>query len=200
MFGKAMMLCTPAALGGLYYTGHLGAIGGQSFDVPAQTAYERIAYMPMPPQMKESGGQVIVDRVPGESVTWNFMKRGSEVMEITATLSPMAGGKAVNISTDIDIKEDNPHVQKSGVVFYEMEANSFFVEQLASRVEARPFNKKAANDRAMGYVMANMGKIQGEIGAQLEKASREFDTMDGPSYRSGPSAAAKPTTDLSRYR
>lgn len=199
MFGKTMMICTPMALGGLYATGNLGSLSGQPFDVAPQVAYERIAYMPMPPQITSAGLNATAERDPGRSVKWSFAKRGSEVMNVTATLSPLAGGKATSLETEVDIQEDHPYAKQFGVTNLEMHANVSLAEQIASRIEGRPFDTARAQQLATAYVSVNVGKMHQDISGQLHETKKRFDQHDREAaYVTARAQAGKPTVTFDR--
>ena len=224
MFAKVLGLGAPVALGGLWMTGNLGGgAEGVVYDVPAAQVYQRLSTMPIPAELRKgTDGGVTVETEPEKTVRWKMTAQGYEALRITATITPMAGGKAAAVATEIEFAETGPQAA-DGKALNEMQSvkaigGILIGEQIAATIEGRAFDQSEAKMKVAAYAIANRSQLMAEaaeIQARIKSSSFASASSDWyelperdhvtearvsrPTFDAGqPMVSNKPMVDLSR--
>lgn len=200
---KWILACVaPMAIaGGIYWHGPLKS--GATFARPATEVSYVLETMALPEAVEGSfGGTPSVssrrETVPGKSVTYYFFARGAQAAKFVAEIDPVDEGHT-RVSTRMTMSDDAEKLMK--VQFMPM-AQQFKIvgaaamnEQIASRLERRPFNKDIVTKAMMGFAVANIGTIQRGAAEAMNEAQRVQDSLhssDAPRIVPG-----RPMTDAS---
>jgi hypothetical protein len=191
----------------------LSSCGSEEYSMPAADAVSTLAslgYSPVLATMPAALGnvQVSFESMPdGQSVQWSFRRGRDDLGRIVATVEP-TGDSSSKVAVNY-VEGSDRNGGTSGRIRKQLQVNvrPLFVEAVDSTLDRRPFDETvraevdAALTEAMGPTLTS--GIDASLEAEIERrdkrdagrSSRPADRREAPS----PAAAAKPTTDLSRF-
>lgn len=181
MFGGA----AAALAAGAYFHGPLRS--GETYQRPANEVYRIVETSPLPSLFdkmvyNQRGGAVTRGGEPERSMIWFFHANGVQVAKYTVSIAP-SGDKASRVSTSFEMSDDADKALGKGFAIkgadqYEVVGRAAMNEQIDARLDGRDFDYAKINEAMAGYMMANMGKIQGEALKSMDEAAASFKKAD----------------------
>lgn len=195
MFGGA----AAALAAGVYFHGPLKS--GETYERPASEVYRIVESSPLPSAFDkmvyhQRGGSVTRGGEPEKSMIWYFHANGVQVAKYTVNIVS-TGAKQSRVSTDFEMSDAAEKALGKGFAIkgadqYKVIGQAAMNEQIDSRLDGRAFDYARISDAMSGYMMANMGQIQGEAIKSFDEASAKFKKMDEQrAYRDAQAENAK---------
>ena len=126
--------------------------------------------------------------VPGQSVPYHFFARGGHFATFVAEIGPVAGTHT-RVATQMSMSSDAVALTKDQIMpvakEFKMVGKVAMNEQIASKLERRPFNTMLVQQAAAGFMVANFGEINAGISNQMSEASARMEDDSGSSIVPG---------------
>lgn len=181
MFGGA----AAALAAGVYFHGPLKS--GETYDRAPTEVYRIVEASPLPSLFdkmvyNQRGGSVTRGGEPEKSMVWYFHANGVQVAKYTVGIAA-AGDTKTRVSTSFEMSDAAEKALGKGFAIkgadqYEVVGRAAMDEQIDARLDGRTFDYAKVNEAMAGYMMANMGKIQGEALKSMDEAADSFKKMD----------------------
>ena len=181
MFGGAAI----ALATGAYFHGPLKT--GETYEKTPFEVYRAVESSPLPSLFSkmvynQRGGAVTRGGEPEKSMIWYFHANGNQVAKYTVSIS-QAGANKSRVLTSFEMSPDAEKALGKGIAIsgaeqYKVIGRVSMNEQIDSRLDKRPFDYSKVSDAMSAYVLANMGKIQGEALKSMDEAAESFKKME----------------------
>lgn len=148
---------------------------GKVYPLAEEIVYERLADMPLPPEIdkitQQPGVDLAIDQTAGEGVRWSLRQNGTMVLQMIARITPeSAASTRVKVdfeigdieaiernrpgsaATEIKALESDPIIQ--GMVRIALQ------EQMSATLEARPYDKQKVQREAMIFAASNPAAVK----------------------------------------
>ncbi len=174
-----------ALAAGVYFHGPLK--GGETYDRPAMEVYRIVESSPLPSAFdkmvyRQRGGSVTRGGVPEKSMVWYFHANGVQVAKYAVDIIP-SGDKKTRVSTRFEMSDAAEKALGKGFAIagadqYAVIGRASMDEQIDARLDGRDFDYAKISEAMSGYMVANMGKIQGEAIKSMDEAAASFKKAD----------------------
>ncbi len=181
MFGGA----AAALAAGIYFHGPLKS--GETYDRPAAEVYRIVESSPLPSAFDkmvyhQRGGSVTRGGEPEKSMVWYFHANGVQVAKYSVGITPV-GDRQTRVSTSFEMSDAAEKALGKGFAIkgadqYAVIGRASMDEQIDARLDGRAFDYARISDAMSGYMVANMGQIQGEAIKSFDEASAKFKKAD----------------------